>query len=75
MLESGKIYAYLLEDLTYSKLTDITTWAKDLMNAHILWSAFVSSFSSMLAAKMGPLSSKNYSLTTLGEMEKRIGGK
>ena len=32
----------------------------------------VSSFSSMLAAKMGPLSSKNYSLTTLGEKKRRI---
>ena len=29
----------------------------------------------MLAAKLGPLSSKNYSLTTRGEKERRIGGK
>ena len=35
-------------------------------------SSSVSSFSSMLAAKMGPLSSKNYSLTTLGEKKRRI---
>ena len=34
----------------------ITTWVKDLMNAHVQLSTFFSSFSSMLAAKMGPLS-------------------
>ena len=32
-------------------------------------------FFAMLAAKLGPLSSKNYSLTTRGEKERRIGGK
>ena len=49
-----------LKNRTLSTTCDITTWVKDFMNAHILLSTFFSSFSSMLAAKMGPLSSKNY---------------
>ena len=54
---------------------DITTWVNDLIDAHIEWSTFFSSFSPMLAAKMGPLSSKTYSLTTLREKKRRIVGK
>ena len=54
---------------------DITTWVNDLIDARIQWSTFFPSFSPMLAAKIGPLSSKTYSLTTLVEHKRRIVGK
>ena len=54
---------------------DITTWVNDLIDPHIQCSTFFPSFPPMLAAKMGPLSSKTYSLTTLEEIKRRIVGK
>lgn len=56
---------------------DITTWVKDPMNAHTLIDNILLFFFLNVSCKfkMGPPSSKNYSLTTLGEKERRIGGK
>ena len=50
---------------------DITTWVKDLMNAHITIVNILLFFFLNVRYENGPwLSSKNYSLTTLGEKER-----
>ena len=54
---------------------DILTCVNDLIDAHMQLSTFFPSFSPMLVAKMGPLSSKTYSLTTSEEKKRRIIGK